>query len=84
MPAESLPGAEDLVSPSKIGLVYHSLRERIEHGDYTVGARLPSEPALANEFDVSRHIVQGALGKLVDEDLLERRKARGRMSASAG
>ena len=66
------PGA-----PSKAGLVYHSLRERIEQGDYIVGARLPAEPALAAEFEVSRHIVQDALNRLVRQNMVERRKGSG-------
>ena len=67
----------DIVSPSKVGLVYHSLRERIEQGDYQAGSRLPGEPTLSAEFEVSRHIVQSALDRLVQQDLVERRKGSG-------
>jgi GntR family transcriptional regulator len=71
------PVLDDPMAASKVGLVYHSLRERIEQGDYVVGMRLPGEPALAGEFDVSRHVVQSALGRLAEQDLVERRKGSG-------
>jgi GntR family transcriptional regulator len=71
------PAFEESAGASKVGLVYHSLRERIEQGDYSAGMRLPGEPALASEFEVPRHVVQSALGRLVQQDLVERRKGSG-------
>lgn len=61
--------------------LYHQLagilRQRIEEGAYASGMRLSSEDELAVEFDVSRATVRQAMGELVTEGLVARRRGRG-------
>lgn len=54
-----------------------TLRRRIYAGEYAVGQALPSEEKLAAEFRRSRPLVNRALGKLVDEDLVSAEQGRG-------
>jgi GntR family transcriptional regulator len=63
--------------PSKTQKVYLVLRDRIVSGEWTAGERLSGEPALAQEFDVSRVTVRRALARLVEEGLVERRAGSG-------
>ncbi|WP_048305826.1 PLP-dependent aminotransferase family protein [Halomonas sp. PR-M31] len=53
------------------------LRERMEHGIYRVGDRLPSIRALCREFEVSVSTVQTAYGRLEDAALVEARPKSG-------
>jgi DNA-binding LacI/PurR family transcriptional regulator len=55
------------------------LRQWIRDGRFPGGARLPAEQALAEDLDVSRGTVRGALDKLEREGLLVSRKGRGRV-----
>jgi DNA-binding GntR family transcriptional regulator len=61
--------------------VYHQvavdLRQRLERGEWPVGARIASELALAEEYEVSRETVRQALAELVKDDLLETRRGSG-------
>ncbi|MEM7022988.1 MAG: FadR/GntR family transcriptional regulator [Pseudomonadota bacterium] len=57
--------------------IYDQLIERIRAGIYTSGSRLPSELDLADEFDVSRPVVRGALARLRDEGLVVSRRGSG-------
>lgn len=52
--------------------VARALRDKIRHGDYPQGARLPSERALATELEVSRPIVRTALTDLMTEGWIAR------------
>lgn len=51
---------------------YQILVERIREGQYTVGARLPSERALAEEFGVHRTTIQRMITRLTAEGFIER------------
>ena len=53
------------------------LRREIEVGRWAVGERLPSEPAICEQFGVSRTTVRQALGSLEAEGLIRRDKGRG-------
>lgn len=53
------------------------LRRKIAAGDYAVGAQLPSEEDLCQEFGVSRITVRAALAQLVDAHLLRRQRGKG-------
>lgn len=53
------------------------LRERIEHGIYRVGDRLPSIRAVCQEFDVSISTAQEAYRQLMDVSLIESRPKSG-------
>ncbi|MGC3874911.1 PLP-dependent aminotransferase family protein [Halomonas sp. GXIMD04776] len=54
-----------------------ALRQRMEHGIYRVGDRLPSIRALCREFEVSVSTVQAAYGRLEDAALVEARPKSG-------
>lgn len=53
------------------------LRERIRHGQYPPGSRLPSESALAQELSVSRSTVRQSLGRIEALGLIVRRQGDG-------
>ena len=55
--------------------VADALRQQIQSG--TLADRLPTEPALADRFGVSIITVRGAVGRLVEEGLVERRQGSG-------
>jgi GntR family transcriptional regulator len=61
--------------------LYQQLAERlahaIEHGDYAVGARLPSEHALAGRYKIGRPTVRQATELLVRRGILQRRRGAG-------
>ncbi len=50
----------------------NTIRAQIADGSLSVGARLPSEAQLADDFDMSRGTVRHALEVLVNEGLIER------------
>lgn len=52
-------------------------RRRIETGDWSVGARIPTLEALVADFGVARATVRQALGELEAEGLLARYRAKG-------
>lgn len=52
-------------------------RRRIETGDWSVGARIPTIEALVGDFGVARATVRQALGELETEGLLARYRAKG-------
>ncbi|WP_227367499.1 PLP-dependent aminotransferase family protein [Halomonas sp. M20] len=54
-----------------------TLRQRMEHGIYRVGDRLPSIRALCREFEVSVSTAQAAYGRLEDVALVEARPRSG-------
>ena len=53
------------------------VRERITSGEFPNGSRLSSENELAEQFGISRQTVRQAIGTLVNEGLLERRRGSG-------
>ena len=59
------------------------LRQRIANGQYPPGALLPSETALAQEFQVVRNTVRRALAELAAEDLIGTVAGRGRVVRAA-
>jgi len=46
------------------------LRRRIDAGEFAIGSRLPSETALAAEFDVNRSLVRRAMAQLARQSLV--------------
>lgn len=68
--------------------VHRSLVHAITSGKYGKGERLPSEPALAETFAVSRPVVRQALERLKGEGLIESQRGSGNyvigVEASAG
>ena len=65
------------MAESRYQQVMRTLRERIEHGEYQVGDRLPSETELAAALGVSRPTLRQALARLESEGLLRRIKGSG-------
>ena len=59
---------------SRTDQVAEALRETIRHGKLAVGAKLPSEQAIATDFRVSRTVVREAVARLKSDGLLETRK----------
>jgi GntR family transcriptional regulator len=57
--------------------VSDELRQRIDQGGLPAGSRLPSEPDLAAELQVSRATLREALRALEEEGLLRRRQGSG-------
>ncbi|CAM4231756.1 aminotransferase-like domain-containing protein [Saccharibacillus endophyticus] len=53
------------------------ITERIEHGDWAAGTRLPAQRELAMRFGVNRSTVQAALDELKADGLLETRQGSG-------
>ena len=51
-----------------------ALRERIQCGSLPIGAKLPSEQAIALDFSVSRTVVREAMARLKSDGLLQTRK----------
>lgn len=56
---------------TKIDEVAAALKQRIEHGEYAAGQRLPSEREISEELKVSRATVRGALLRLQTENLID-------------
>ena len=61
--------------------LYHQvetdLRRLIRAGELPPGATVPPETTLAGRYDVSRHTVRKALGRLAGDDLIDRSAGRG-------
>lgn len=53
------------------------LRKLIQHDDYRNGALLPRETDLAQRWGIARNTLRQAINKLVQENLLERKKRTG-------
>ncbi|MCL5105614.1 MAG: GntR family transcriptional regulator [Armatimonadetes bacterium] len=58
-------------------IIYQKLLDRIGSGEYTRGSALPSEPKLAEEFEVSLITVRRAIHELVLDGLVESRQGIG-------
>ncbi len=65
------------VEPLKARRLYLLLRDRILSGDAGPDSRLPSEPALAVEYGISRVTVRRALDELAREGMIERKPGSG-------
>lgn len=63
--------------------VARTVRERIVDGTYAVGAQIPAEDRLGEEFGVSRSTVRQALRQLQLDRLIESRKGSGSIVLSA-
>lgn len=59
---------------SRTDLVTDAMRQRIQRGIFPLGSKLPSEQAIAIDFQVSRTVVREALARLKSDGLLETRK----------
>lgn len=80
------PGPEALDRASFVPLYYQlqeALKQHIESGGWRVGEALPSEPALARLFGVSRVVVRQALAILEDDNQIVRVRGRGTFVAQA-
>lgn len=53
------------------------LKDLILRGEITPGSQIPSEHALATQFNLSRHTVRQALGDLENEGFISREQGRG-------
>jgi len=53
------------------------IREKIERGEYACGKRIPSEPELVRALGIGRPTIRQAIGLLVQEGDLERRRGSG-------
>ncbi len=62
--------------PSKHIALANDLRRRIRNGDYEPGEALPSEGALALEYNVGRGTVRDALGILQNEQIISKGQGR--------
>lgn len=62
--------------------VTDALRHNVINAVWHVGAVLPSESALARDFDVSRTVIREALSRLKAEGLLDSRQGRGAIVSS--
>lgn len=56
---------------TKIDEVAAALKQRIDHGKYAAGQRLPSEREISEELKISRATVRGALLRLQTENLID-------------
>ncbi len=79
---QAVPGAPGggLDRTSFVPLYYQLqelLKEQIESGVWSPGEALPSEPALARRYGISRVVVRQALAILEDDRQIERVKGRG-------
>lgn len=73
MPAHPPAQPQGLASPRtapRYAEVAASLRTRILAGEFPVGARLPSEAALADDLGVTRSLVRAALAQLARQSLV--------------
>jgi DNA-binding FadR family transcriptional regulator len=68
---------------AKAGGVEEELRARIAGGAWAVGARVPSERQLADEFGVARNTVRKALASLAEAGLISATIGRGTFVANA-
>ncbi|MFC4598265.1 GntR family transcriptional regulator [Cohnella hongkongensis] len=57
--------------------VKNKIKDRILHGVYPLGKRIPSEPQLEQEFKVSKITVRNAIQELVQEGYLEKGSGKG-------
>ncbi|WP_439562846.1 FadR/GntR family transcriptional regulator [Roseinatronobacter sp.] len=68
---------QKIAGQTMVETVQQALRNQIQNGDYTPGARLPSEAQLTREFDVSRTVIREAVAALRADGLVEARQGAG-------
>lgn len=64
----------------RVGLIDQAaalLREQIATGNWPVGQRIPTEPALVKEFGIGRNTIREAIQALVHSGMLRREQGRG-------
>ena len=66
-----MPHFEKVAKPRLSQLVANQLEEAIISGAFDIGARLPSEQTLANQFGISRNVVREAFKILQERALIE-------------
>ncbi len=64
--------------------IYSDLKERIESGEWSYGAMLPSEFELCDVYGVSRGTVRQVLAKLEEEGFIRRERGKGTFIARLG
>ncbi len=64
-------------SSDKVEGLYFTLKERIASGAWSIGEQMPTELALAREFDCNRTTISKALTRLAHDHLVERRRRTG-------
>lgn len=75
---KALDGARDITSGEPLhAWIARTLRQRIANGIYAVGAQIPAEDRLGEEFGVSRSTIRQALRQLQTDRLIESRKGSG-------
>lgn len=57
--------------------IYQAIRDEIRQGVYPPGARLPTEEALAAQYQVNRHTLRRAMAALRDDGVLRIEQGRG-------
>lgn len=62
--------------------MHNKLRQKVMSNEWSKGQKIPSERALAAEFNVSRMTARQAVSSLVEEGLLERKQGAGTFVAS--
>ena len=70
----TLRGARRLDRDSEVPLYFQlgtALRERVDAGTWTPGARFPTEREIAEEFGVSRSVIRRALAMLIGDGVIE-------------
>lgn len=70
--------------PSLFKRIYADLRRRIDMGEWSYGALLPTENELSHLYAVSRGTIRMVLGELEKEGYVRRQRGRGTFLARAG
>jgi len=65
------------VRQSLTDFIYEQITNRILSGNYVAGSKLPTEEAVAQEFDVSRAVVRNAFARMKREKILQSRRGSG-------
>lgn len=71
------PIENDSTASNKLEQIYHILEQKILDGSWGMGATIPSEMELTEEFGCSRTTIGKAVARLAHEGLVERRKRAG-------
>jgi GntR family transcriptional regulator of arabinose operon len=66
----------------KNDVVFETIKQRIESGQYAVGMKFPPEPAFAKEFNVGKVTLRSALERLEREKLIVRMRSKGTFVAN--
>lgn len=72
-----MTSVEDTKAGAAVAQTYRRLSEALRRGVYAAGSRLPGERDLAADLGVSRSTLRLALGRLAEENKLERSSQRG-------